>query len=212
MLKKSVVIGAHKFRKNRPSFTDYKSIIFLCLFICGIVFGVMLSQKGSDSWHHFFNTLINNHLIAKKESSFFGNFCGVFVPLLVLLVYNYVFGMCGVGVPFLYLSPIVLGVYSGVCAAQFYSGFALRGILFWCCVNIPCNAIAAATLIRCCCYGSELSNYIFSVLIYPKTERKDNALKDYSLKHLFMVLPMAIAAILSTLTFVITGDLFGFLG
>lgn len=212
MLKKSVVIGAHKFRKNRPSFTDYKSIIFLCLFICGVVFGVMLSQKGSEAWHSFFNTLINNHLTAKRESGLLMNFCGAFAPLLALLIYNYIFGMCGAGMPFLYLTPIALGVYAGVCAAQFYLGFGLQGILYWCCVNIPCNAIAAATLIRCCCYGSELSGYVFSVLIYPKTERKDNLLREYTLKYLIMTLPLILGAILSAITFKLMGELFLFVG
>ncbi len=212
MLKKSVVIGAHKFRKNKPAFTDYKSIIFLCLFVCGVVFGVMLSQKGGEAWHHFFNTMINNHLTAKTQSNLFENFCGAFIPLFMLLLYNYIFGMCGTGLPFLYLSPIALGVYSGVCAAQYYSAFALQGILYWCCVNIPCNAIAAATLIRCCCYGSELSGYVFSVLIYPKTERKDNLLKEYTVKFLFMILPLALASLLSAITFKFVGELFGFIG
>ena len=211
MLKKSVVIGAHKFRKNRPVPTEYKSIVFLCLFICGVVFGVMLSSKGNESWHSAFGTLIKNHLTAKQGSSLLVNFCGAFTPLLVLLVYDYVFGMCGVGTMFLHLTPIVLGVLSGVCGAEFYHQLALEGLVYWCCVNIPCNAIAAASLIKCCCYGSELSNYVFSVLIYPKTERKEGVLKEYTLNFLVMTLPIALGSMLNAITFMLVGKLFSFL-
>lgn len=212
MLKKSVVIGAHKFKKNRPVFTDYKSVIYLCLFACSIAFGVMLSHKGSDWWHSFLGTLICNHLTAKQGSTLLVNFCGTFAPLLAILVYCYIFGMCGVGAPFLYLAPVVLGVFSGVCGAEFFHKFALEGLVYWCCVNIPCNAITAATLIRCCCYGSELSNYVFSLLIYPKTERKEHLLKEYSVKFLVMTIPVALGALLSAITFSLVGKLFSFLG
>ena len=212
MLKKSVVIGAHKLRKSRPAFNDYKSVIYLCVLACGVCFGVMLSRNGGEWWHSFWGTIINNHLTAKLDSSLLMNFCGAFTPVLILLLYCFVFGMCGVGAPFLYLAPLALGVFSGTCGAELYHMFSIEGLAYWCCVNIPCNAIVAATLIRCCCYGSELSSYIFSVMIYPKTERREHVLKDYSIKFLVMLVPVALGALLSTATFALVGKLFSFLG
>ena len=211
MFRKSVVIKAPKLRMKKAG-SDYKSIWFFCFLVCGVIFGVMLSAKGGDNWHHFFKTLILNHITARQNATILIQLCGAFAPLILLLVAEYIFGLCGVGLPFIYLTLLAFGVYSGLSGAEYYCDFALKGLAVYGCVILPCNAIAAATLIKCSCYSSQLSNYVFSLLFHPKIDRKDNILKEYSIKYIGLAIPLIIGSLLNCASFEIFGRLFGFFG
>lgn len=210
MFKKSVVIRANKLKKIQLKF-DYKTVIFFTVLLCGIIFGVLLSNKGSLAWHTFFNTFVNNHLTVKATSSVFRNFCSIFFSFFLIILFDYVCGLCGVGAPFLYLTPLFLGAYCGTITSQFFYIYGASGLLYCLAVNIPCYAITAATLIKCCCFSSDISKEIFVYLISGRNDTKEKILHNYTLKYLLLCIPIALSALLNAVSFKLFGRLFNFI-
>lgn len=210
MLKKSVVIRARK-PVMKIDGTVYKNIVFVSFLVCGIIFGVMLSQKGNSDWNNFFCVLISNCLKERIDSSIFTNFIKTFIPIFLILLYDYTLGLCGIGEVFLYFTPISFGVYVGICISQYYDVFSLEGLVYWAIVNVPCYAIAAATLIKCCCCSMGMSSNIFKILLKNKHEANDISLKEYTIKYLIMVLPIALGSLLSAVCFKLFANLFSFI-
>lgn len=209
MLKKSVVIKANKFRGKVNLRFDYKTIIYFTLLICGIIIGVFLSEKGSKEWHIFFENLISNHLIAKASNDIFVNFCSMFLAVFIVFLYNYISGLCGVGIAFTSFSPFILGVYFGVIITFYYISYGFSGIAYCALINLPLYAITAATLVKCCCESSNISKEIFFYLVSGKGEGKP-FLKDYTLKYLIYLIPVSLGALISALFFHLFSHLFTF--
>lgn len=210
MFKRSVVIRAGKFKAPAIKL-DYKTVIFFTLLLCGVLFGVMLSRKGSPQWHVFFNTFVNNHIATKATSSVFRNFCSIFFCFFVIVLFDYICGLCGVGAPFLYMTPVILGVYCGVVISQYYCLYKLSGLVYCIMVNIPCYAIAAATLIKCCCYSSDISKEIFVYLVNGRNDSKEKILYNYTVRYLIMCIPIVIGSLLSSVNFKLFSGLFEFI-
>lgn len=210
MFKRSVVIRANKFKKIKLKL-NYKTIIFFTILLCGIIFGAILSAKGSIVWHQFFNTFVNNHLTVKSSSSVFRNFCSVFFCFFIIILFNYICGLCGLGIPFIYFSPFMLGVYCGVIISQFYYLYYLKGLLYCAIINIPCYAITAATLIKCCCFSSDISKEILVYLINGKNDTKEKLLYNYTIRYLLLCIPIVISSALNALTFRLFCNLFSFI-
>ena len=210
MFKRSVVIRANKLKKLKIKF-DYKTLIFFTILLCGVIFGVILSNKGSIAWHTFFNTFVNNHLTVKGSSSIFRNFCSVFFCFFLILLFDYICGLCGLGAPFLYMTPFFLGIYCGIITSQFYCIHGLPGLVYSVVINIPCYAITAATLIKCCCFSTEISKEILVYLIYGRNDTREKLLYNYTIKYLMMCIPVALSALLNAVSFRLFRDLFNFI-
>lgn len=210
MFKKSVVIRAR--RHNKPKLKlSYQTIIFFTILLCGVIFGAILSSKGSVAWHTFFNTFVNNHLTVKASSSLFRNFCSVFFSLFLIILFDYICGLCGLGIPFIYSTPFLLGTYCGVIISQFYYLYHIKGLVYCIAINIPCYAIAAATLIKCCCFSTDISKEILVYLINGKNDTNEKLLYNYSLKYLLLCIPLVMSAFLNALSFRLFSDLFNFI-
>ena len=207
MLKRSVVIRANRLKKINIRL-DYKTIVFFTVLLCGVIFGVMLTNSGSEAWHQFIGSFLNNHLTIKSTSSVFRSFCSVFFSFFILLLFDYACGLCGIGVPFLYLTPLFLGIYCGIITSQLYCSYQLTGLLYCAVVNVPCYAITAATLIKCCCFSSDISREIFIYLVNGKNDTKEKLLQGYTIRYLIMCIPLIISALINAVTFRLLKDLF----
>jgi hypothetical protein len=210
MFKKSVVIRANKLKKINFKF-NYKTTIFLTLLLCGVMFGVTLSNKGNIAWHTFFNTFVHNHLTVKVSSSFFRNFCSIFFSFMLICLFDYICGLCGVGAPFLYLTPLFFGIYCGVVTSQFYYIYKLSGLLYCAIINTPCYAITAATLIKCCTLSFDVSKEIFIYLLTGRSDTKEKILHKYTVQYLILCIPIALSALLNVVSFKLFGNLFNFI-
>lgn len=210
MLKRHVVIKAKRINPKINIKIDYKTLVFFTLMVCGVILGVFISEKGSDEWHRFFTTVIKSYLHFEESKSILAIFSRIFLPFFTLYLITYLVGMCGMGVPFLTIIPLILGGYFGVEITQYYINFGLSGI--GCCALIyaPIYAIATATLIKCCCQAFDISKEIFFYSITGKGDGKP-IFKEYSLKHLFFLVPIIIGAGISTLFYTLFGDLFSFI-
>ena len=213
MFKRSVVIKANKLKPIAGISPDYKSIIFFTFFVCGIILGVIIIKKSQEDFLDFFMKLLNNRLGIQKNSSWLMNFCSDFLWLFVLIFLDFVLGLCAVGVPFIWLIPVLFGCFAGCVLSVYYMNFGLNGLAFCGLVNIPSYAITAATLIKCCCESTRVSNEIFYFVLRGKTNEspKDALIKDYSMKYVTLCLPVLLAALISSGSFKLFSGLFTFI-
>ncbi len=210
MFKKNVVIRAKRISPKFKLNIDYKTLVFFTLMICGVIIGVFISENGSDEWHAFFSNIVNGYLSSEHSGNILVLFYKLFLPFFLLYLITYIIGLCGMGIPFLSLIPLTLGVFFGIEIAHYYINYGLTGI--GCCtlIYMPVYAIATATLIKRCCHCFDISGEIFIYLVTGKGDNKP-ILKDFTLKHLFFLLPIVAGAILSALSFKMFGDLFTFI-
>ncbi len=213
MFKRSVVIKAKRIRPIANISPDYKTIIFFTLFVCGLILGVIVIQKSDEDFSSFFLKLLNNYLKAKKDNSWFMNFCGEFLGLFLLVFIDFVLGLCAVGLPFIWLLPVCFGCFSGIVLSVFFTNYGLTGLAFCGLINIPCYAITAATLIKCCCESTRISNEIFRfVFSGNKSENvKSSLIKEYTINYALLCLPILIAALISSGSFKLFSGLFSFI-
>lgn len=212
MFKKSVVLKANKLKPIAGVSPDYKTVIFFTLFVCGLIIGVtVISQSGTD-FTDFFSKIIHNNISAKKDSSWFKCFCGEFVWLFILVFVDFICGLCGVGLPFIWLIPICFGCFAGMVLALFFINYGMTGLGYCALMNIPSYAITAATLVKCCCESTKVSNEIFFYILSGSKgdTSKTPILKEYTVKYIFFCIPVIIAALISTGSFKLFSGLFSF--
>ena len=210
MFKRNVVIRAKRITPKINVNLDYKTLVFFTLMICGVIIGVFVSKKGSEEWHKFFSDAVSGYLSSEQNESIMLVFCKFFLPFFLLYLVAYIIGLCGMGIPFLSIIPLVLGCFFGIEITHYYINYGLSGI--GCCtlIYMPVYSIATATLIKRCCHCFDISGEIFTYLITGKGDGKP-ILKEFTLKHLFFLLPIIAGSALSAVSFKMFGDLFTFI-
>ncbi len=209
-MKKSFIIKAPSIRLKKNLKTDYKSIFLFSLLICGIIIGTFIIKTGSTEFNAFIKTIVSNSLSVKLDSSIFTLFCSSLAISSLFLIYNYIFGLCGLGSVFISFSLFLFGVYLGFNIAFYYMVYSLNGLYYYISVNLPANAITAATLIKCCSDSYNTSKEIFYYIFQGKNNNKP-LIKEYSLRYLIYIIPVSIGSFISALLFKYLGDLFSFI-
>lgn len=208
-MKKSVVIKAKRMRPINNFVIDYKALLFLVVFICGLILGITILRESDNDITSLINNIVKNNYMAMKTCSFMNAFSGIILLLFLLVFYIYLFGQCSVGFPFVALAPLIWGMYSGLIISSYYSMFGLKGIGFCCIVNIPCYAITAATLIRGCCIATNSSNEIFLGVMSGEWNKQSNySLKSYTVSFLVLLIPLVFSSLLKAGCYKLFGDLF----
>lgn len=196
-MKKSVVIKAKRIKPLKKAQIDYKPVLFLILFLCGIIIGVTILKKSDETTCNIIFTLIKRSLFTLKDCSLIKVFSGVFINLFLILFCVFIFGLCCLGAPFIWSIPVFWGLFSGIVVSAFYLLFGFRGIGYFALINLPCYAITAATLIRGCCIGTEMCNEIFLNLLSGECkDNNKNAIKTYSVNFLVLLIILSISALI----------------
>lgn len=208
-MKKSVVIKAKRIHPISSYNLDYKALLFFIIFVCGLILGITIIKNSDKGICSLIFEIIKRNLITLKNSSFLNIFSGTFLSLFITIFYIYLFGLCCIGIPFIGIAPLVWGVFSGIVVSSFYSLFGFSGLGYCCIINIPCYAITAATIIRGCCVGANMSNEIFISLISGELKKQsENMIKSYSIKFIALIVFLVLSALLKTGSYELLGDLF----
>lgn len=210
MLKRSVVIKA---RRIKPLKLDYQTIILFTLFLCGLIIGIAITKNGSEEWNNFATNLLSNYISTKSQSSFLRCFSGTLVILLLCIFIDFLFGLCAVGTPFVWLVPLLFGCFCGCGVSCLLINYGLKGLCYCALVNIPCYAITAATLIKCCCESTKMSVELFTNICGFHNANVKNTIffKEYVINYLVLCVPIVIGALISTVCFKLFSSLFIFI-
>ena len=207
MFKKGVVIKANKIK---PLKLDYETIILFSLFLCGVILGVFLIKNCDDEIKGALSTLLSNYISAKSECGFFACFSGILIFLLLFLFATFIFGLCAVGTPLVWLVPIVFGIICSGFVSLMLVNYGLKGILYCIMVDLLPYAITTATLVKCCCESTKISVNLFCCISGDNISGRKNLFLDYVLNYLILCIPIVIGALISGFLFKILQGLFIF--
>ena len=183
------------------------------MLICGIIIGVTCTNRFCQSDNNIFSSILESYLISCCKLSFLKNFCNTFLVLFAIIFTVFILGFCAVGVPIIWLTPLIYGAICGSIISCIFCENGISGLLFVILINIPCYAITAATLLKCCCESSKLSIDLFSLVAGqgPICNRNKGFLKDYLVFFLVMCIPIIIAALFKTICFTLFSGFFNFI-
>lgn len=207
MFKKGVVIKAKRINLLN---IDCETVILFSLFLCGVIIGAFLIKNCDDEIKNALSALLRSFFSAKAENGFITCFSGTLVFLLVFIFTAFLFGLCAVGTPLVWLVPMAFGGICSCYVALMLVNFGLKGLLFCIMVDLLPYAITAATLVRCCCESMRISVGLFTCLWGNSALKGRNLFKDYALNYLILCIPVVVGALISCFCFRIFQGLFIF--
>ena len=207
MFKKGVVIKANRIK---PINLDCETIILFSLFLCGIILGAFLIKNCDDYIKNTLCTLLGNYISAKSECGFLACFSGVVVFLVIFIMLAFLFGLCAVGTPLVWLVPIAFGIVCSGYVSLMLMSYGLKGLLYCVIVDLLPYAITTATLVKCCCESTKISVNLFGCIAGDNAIRGKNLFKDYIMSYLILCIPVVIGALISAFCFRIFQGLFIF--
>jgi len=207
MFKKGVVIKA---KRIKPLNLDCETIILFTLFLCGIILGAFLVKNCGDEIENALSTILKSFFSAKSENGFLSCFSGVLFFLLLFILVVFLFGLCAVGTPLVWLMPVIFGIFCSGYVSLMLINFGVKGLFYFVMVDLFPYAITTATLVKCCCESTKISANLFNCLAGDNTFKRNNLLKDYILNYLILCIPVLIGAMISAFFFKIFQGLFFF--
>ena len=208
MFKKGVVFKA---KRIKPINFDCETIILFSLFLCGVILGAFLIKNCDDDIKNALSTLLGNYISAKNDSGFLACFSGVTVFLIIFILMAFLFGLCAVGTPLVWLVPIGFGIICSGYVSLLLLNYGLKGLLYFVMVDLLPYAITTATLVKCCCESTKISVNLFSCIAGDNaTLRSKNIFKEYIISYLILCIPILIGALISAFCFRIFQGLFIF--
>ena len=207
MLKKGVVI---KSKNIKPINFEAEAIVLFSLFLCGIFLGAFVIKNCDIEIKNAITTLFKNYISAKSESGFLGCFSSITVYLIVFIILAFLFGLCAVGTPFVWLVPAVFGVVCSCHVSLMLINYGFKGLFYCVMVDLLPYAITTATLLKCCCESTKLSVNLFCCIAGDNALRGKNLFKEYAINYLILCIPVIIGALISTFCFKIFQGLFIF--
>lgn len=208
MLKKGVVIKA---KRIKPLKLDCETIILFSLFLCGIILGAFLIKNCDDEVKNALSTILRNFFSVKSESGFLVCFSGIAFFLFIFILIVFLFGLCAVGTPLVWLVPIIFGMFCSGYVSLMLINFGIKGMFYFVMVDLFPYAITTATLVKCCCESTKTSVNLFGCLAGDNGLRGSNLLKEYVLIYLVLSVPVVIGALISAFCFKIFQGLFIFI-
>lgn len=207
MFKKGVVIKA---KRIKPLNLDCETVILFSLFLCGVILGAFLIKNCDDDIKNALCTLLKNLFSAKTECGFLGCFSGTVVFLLLFIILAFLFGLCAVGTPLIWLLPIAFGTVCSCYVSLMLVNFGLKGLLYCVMVDLLPYAITTATLVKCCCESTRLSVDLLACISGKNLLKNRSFFKDFVLDYLILCIPVVIGALISAFCFKIFQGLFIF--
>ena len=207
MFKKGVVIKA---KRIKPINFDFETIILFSLFLCGVILGAFLIKNCEGEIKNALCMVIKNYISAKCDCGFIACFSGFVVFLLIFILIAFLFGLCAVGTPLVWLVPIAFGIICSGYVSLMLMNYGLKGLLYCIMVDLLPYAITTATLVKCCCESTKISVNLFSCIAGDSVLKGKNLFKEYIISYSILCIPVIIGALISTFCFKIFQGLFIF--
>lgn len=205
-LKTNFVISNKNFKKIKP---DYLTIVLSTIFLCSVIIGVLIIKNADNDLKNTFYNFLNNYISTKNQGSFLSIFSGLFIFLILFVILEFIFGLSAVGTPFVSIVLISFGIFCGGEAACIIWGLGLKGVIYFIFVNLPCYAITAAIIVKCCCLSINMSLVLLNCILYKDTIKRNTCnLKEYFLNYMILLLPVIFGALISTIFFKLFSSLF----
>lgn len=197
--------GYYRPERKKEHRTEW--ILYL-IFLSGLVLGAWFVRQNGSMLQKLF-ILFENYTAVQAAQTAIIHFSNAFFKQLLLLLITYIFGVCAVGVPFLYAVPLCYGAGIGTISAYLYMQYALKGIGYCALLLYPGYIISVVSTICACGNGIKMSESILKGLLQIETA-ESFSYKKLNLQYLILVIVAAGGALLDSVLFRIFSGYFQF--
>lgn len=129
---------------------NQKLILLTIIFIIGVSFGALAVKTLNENEGQGLHGLIRNCYTAQSHQSFLENFLSALGSETLILLVCFIFGLCVIGEPAMWLIPGLRGLGTGLVVGFLYKNFALTGLFYFAAVLLlPTVLASAVTVIGC---------------------------------------------------------------
>lgn len=162
------------------------SLLFtLCM---GILIGSVALCTGYTDKDAILNRICDSYIHSRQEQSIFLSFFASFSSNFIMLLSAYVLGVCGVGIPFLYIIPFIDGIGKGTIIGYIYAKFGYAGLLKSILVVIPQNVAFCFLILIAVSLSLRMSYQTFCNLSSIQSNSSYISFKKYNQKYVFLII------------------------
>lgn len=175
-----------------------KLFILTVIFIIGLVLGSITVKSLNDMMSNQIQALIENYFFIQSGQTILQNFLYSFGSEFLILLIPFVFGMCIIGEPVMWLEPAVRGLGLGLISGYLYKTYSLQGMEFFAAIIlIPATLSSAITMFSC--QESILMSRDLIYVIKEGKKPKENFLTLYLIRYAVLLIAVLIVSFLSSL-------------
>lgn len=175
-----------------------KLFLLSIIFIIGLVFGSITVKSLNADLSVRIEALIENYFYIQSVQSILQNFLYTFCSEFLILLIPFIFGLCVIGEPVMWLEPAIRGLGIGLISGYLYKTYSLQGMEYFAIIILIPSALASAVTIFSCQESILMSRDLIS-LIKDGKNLKENFIKLYLLRYSILTLSVLIISFISSL-------------
>ena len=175
-----------------------KMFLLMTVFIIGLVFGAMSLRNQGDDYTQKIQSFIMNYFLAKSSQSLFTVFGTALLRDCLFLLIPFIFGLCLIGEPIVWLEPVFRGLGIGLISGYLYRTYNIDGMKFYGIVMlIP--FVLSSSIMLAACHESILMCRDINRKIKDNTVIQSNFIKLYLIRYAVLLISEILISIISTI-------------
>ena len=151
-------------------------IMLISLFFCGSVIGAVIFKNCKEYGFDFLNVFARFTITEQLNKIFFLSIiCSSFIAVICMLG-----GFCGLGISFICMLPVLLGVRYATTASYLLTEYAVKGLGYFCLIQLPGAVIRVTACLYLCDLSCSMSKKVAAGLFGGSREALD--IKSYGIK------------------------------
>jgi len=163
-----------------------QSLLLLSIFFAGVVIGVLASKNQGDGLLQYIKSSFNCEIYINKGTNNLIYFTNSLFSGVLYLFLSFTFGLCYIGIPIIFLFPLIRGISYGVAAGNLYSAGGSAGAGYFALCILPGAVVSTAAILMACRESIIMSAGLVRA-VSDKKPLKTEEINMYIRLHCFMV-------------------------
>lgn len=176
-----------------------KLFLLALIFIIGLVFGSITVKSLNDVMSDQIHSIIENYFYIQSGQTILQNFIYTLCSEFLILLIPFVFGMCIIGEPVMWLEPALRGLGLGLISGYLYKTYSLQGMEYFAVIILIPAALSSAITIFSCQESILMSRDIIH-LIKEGKKPKENFIRLYLIRYAILLFALIIISFISSLS------------
>lgn len=195
---KSKTLRKHKQISQNKFMLNQKMFLLLIVFVIGLIFGSVCIRNLDSTLVEKVQNFINNYFIVQSQQSILLNFLSVLANEILILFVPFVFGLCLIGEPVMWIEPVIRGLGIGLISGYMYRNYNINGMKFYSVVILIPLALSSAIMLIAC-HESILMTRDIKHTLKNSSEMKENYIKLYIIRYVVLLVAVVVISVISSL-------------
>ncbi len=182
--------------KNGFFSKDRFLISLFAIYALGIFIGTVAAASAVTEQNSALYSILNLYFSSRFNSSIASCFLEGATSSLIMMLFNFLLGLCALGLPFIYIIPAIDGIGKGLTVSFLCVNYGFIGILKSVILIIPQNALISFFLILSARQSVDMSRQLYSMLNTKNQCDKTISFKKFIQTQLIFLAVMLICCII----------------